>query len=183
MASPCLTELDRYKVKVKPVFSLISPYMESPNFWHFISQLGTVLYRNHMVLGRQRSAALEIPNHWISPNLFQSRDDTKYSIFIVAKAVHIESFQRSLCITDQFAYQTFKTQNSLKWTFGVIILCIGRPLLPKNHCIFHDKCILWIYLCFKWNHFQTVSDIVIDILINFYLQSKLCEKSFCLLVS
>ena len=43
--------------------------MDSPNYWHFISQLGIVLYRNHMVLGRQGSAALEIPNHWISPSV------------------------------------------------------------------------------------------------------------------
>ena len=48
-------------------FGLISPHIESPNFWHFISQLGTVLYRNHKVPGRQGSAALEIQKIIESP--------------------------------------------------------------------------------------------------------------------
>ena len=51
----------RFKVGGKnQFFGLISPSMESPDFWHFISQLGTVLYRKHIVPGRQESAALKI---------------------------------------------------------------------------------------------------------------------------
>ena len=34
---------------------------ESPDFLHFIEQLGTALYRNHMIPDRQGSAAHE--NH------------------------------------------------------------------------------------------------------------------------
>ena len=44
---------------------LKSLHMNSPNFWHFIYQLGTILYRNHMVPDQQ--VAHEIPNHWNSP--------------------------------------------------------------------------------------------------------------------
>ena len=61
MASPCATELDQSNVGGKTnFFCLISPHKESPDFSHFIYQLGTVIYRNHMVLDRQGSAAHEI---------------------------------------------------------------------------------------------------------------------------
>ena len=39
---------------------LVPSHMHSPNFWYFISQVGTVLYRIHMVPDRQGSAAHEI---------------------------------------------------------------------------------------------------------------------------
>ena len=43
--------------------STVSSTMDSPNFGYFILLLGTVLYRNHMVPGRNGSAAHEIQNH------------------------------------------------------------------------------------------------------------------------
>ena len=35
------------------IFGLIPPLKGSPNFWHVILQLGTILYSNHIVPGRQ----------------------------------------------------------------------------------------------------------------------------------
>ena len=43
-------------------------HIDLPNFSHCVSKLRSVLYRNHMVPGRQRSAAHEIPNHWVFPS-------------------------------------------------------------------------------------------------------------------
>ena len=45
---------------------LVLSHMDSPNLWHFIQHLGTVLYRNHMVPD-QGSAAHEIEKIIESP--------------------------------------------------------------------------------------------------------------------
>ena len=45
---------------------LIRSHKESPNFWHFISQLGSILYQIIIVPDWQGSALHEIPFHCIS---------------------------------------------------------------------------------------------------------------------
>ena len=44
-------------------------HMDSPNFWHLIKKLVTVLYRNHVIPDQKGLAAYETPNHSISPIL------------------------------------------------------------------------------------------------------------------
>ena len=60
------------KLEVKN--SLILLNKESPDFWHFISELETVLYRNYMAPGRQDSAAHEIRQIIEYPLVYVLRD-------------------------------------------------------------------------------------------------------------
>ena len=94
---------------------LVPSNMNSPNFWHFISQLGIVLYRNQMVLDQQGSAALEIPNHWISPTvnsilygektvLFK-RHATRFTYFVMLHSIY-HIFNQSFMFNTHFDLKT-----------------------------------------------------------------------------
>ena len=106
---------------------LVPSNMDAPNFWHFISQLGAVLYRNHVVLGRQGSAALEIPNHWISPTL--SPTDRLVPVFCLKNQNGI--FSRSFSANERLL-----SANDRNDTVSIINQWLGKSI---DHLLNHYR--------------------------------------------
>ena len=104
--------------------------MDPPNFWHFISQLGAVLYQNHMVLDRQGSATLEIPNHWISPTLDHPVSPFWTVRFYLFRLSSVYIDQSSSLGSSTFGFQDRPVSQIVHWfeSFGPSSLIHDRPV-------------------------------------------------------
>ena len=126
--------------------------MESPDFWHFISQLGTVLYWNHIVPARQRSAAHEILKIIVSPLVYTLTLTEAYKPFRSERRQTLLFKSKHRCKTWlKWAWYVLIEKRSFDETCIEIDLTYLLPLHFSNHESFCSP--------IPWRYPSDISDI------------------------